>query len=130
NDIVPLSSPITTRDGQVVSSVSIPKGALVVVPVRAINTSEMFWGPDAEEFRPERWLESESDSGANDIQSYRHILTFITRPRECLGKTFALTEFKSVLSVIIRNYILEFPDGPKTKVGQWRGLIAKPNVEG
>ncbi|KAJ7573406.1 cytochrome P450 [Mycena floridula] len=130
NDIVPLSSPITTRDGQVVSSVSIPKGALVVVPVRAINTSEMFWGPDAQEFRPERWLESESDSGANDIQSYRHILTFITGPRECLGKTFALTEFKSVLSVVIRNYILEFPDGPKTKVGQWRGLIAKPNVEG
>ncbi|KAJ7580775.1 cytochrome P450 [Mycena floridula] len=130
NDIVPLSSPITTRDDQIVSSVSIPKGALVVVPVRAINTSEMFWGPDAEEFRPERWLESEADSGANDIQSYRHILTFITGPRECLGKTFALTEFKSVLSVIIRNYILEFPGGPKTKVGQWRGLIAKPNVEG
>ncbi|KAJ7580751.1 cytochrome P450 [Mycena floridula] len=130
NDIMPLSSPITTRDGQVVSSLSIPKGALVVVPLRAINTSEMFWGPDAEEFRPERWLESEADSGANDIQSYRHILTFITGPRECLGKTFALTEFKSVLSVIIRNYILEFPDGPKTKVGQWRGILSKANVEG
>ncbi|KAJ7598521.1 cytochrome P450 [Mycena floridula] len=129
NDIVPLSTPITTRTGQVVSSIAIPKGALVVAPIRAMNTSETFWGPDAKEFRPERWLEG--DLGlAKEIQAHHHIYTFITGPRECLGKTFALTEFKSVLSVLIRNYTFEFPDGPKTKIGDWRALLPKPNVEG
>ncbi|KAJ7589875.1 cytochrome P450 [Mycena floridula] len=129
NDIVPLSAPITTRSGEMVSNVAIPQGAIVVVPIRAINNSEMFWGPDAKEFRPERWLEPESGL-AKDLQSHRHILTFIAGPRECLGKSFALTEFKSVLSLIIRNYKFELPDGPQTKIGRWGGLITKPNVEG
>ncbi|KAJ7587844.1 cytochrome P450 [Mycena floridula] len=129
NDILPLSAPITTRDRKVVSSVAIPKGTLIAIPIRAINTSEKFWGPDAKEFRPERWLESDS-SVAKDIQSYRHILTFISGPRECLGKTFALTEFKSVLSVMIRNFTFDLPDGPETKIGEWKGMVTKPNVEG
>ncbi|KAJ7579172.1 cytochrome P450 [Mycena floridula] len=129
NNIIPLSSPITTRDGQVVCSVAIPKGADVVVPIRAINTSETFWGPDAKEFKPERWLVSECGL-AKDIQAHRHILTFVSGPRECLGKTFALTEFKSVLSVIIRNYKFELPHGPETRIGEWRGLLVRPNVEG
>ncbi|KAJ7598493.1 cytochrome P450, partial [Mycena floridula] len=90
DDVLPLSSPITTPDGLPVSSVSIPKGVSVVVPITTINTSEMFWGSDAQEFRPERWLQAEANSGTNDIQSYRHILTFISGKRECLGKTFAL----------------------------------------
>ncbi|KAJ7599667.1 cytochrome P450 [Mycena floridula] len=129
NDIVPLSTPITTRNGQVVSSIAIPKGAFVAVPIRAVNTSETFWGPDAKEFRPERWLEPESGL-AKDIQAHRHILTFITGPRECLGKTFALTEFKSVLCIIIRNYKFELPGGPETKIGEWRGILTRPNAEG
>ncbi|KAJ7598471.1 cytochrome P450 [Mycena floridula] len=130
NDIVPLSTPITTRNGQVVSSIAIPKGALVVTPIRAMNTSEIIWGPDAKVFRPERWLEPNKLGLAKEIQAHHHIYTFITGPRECLGKTFALTEFKSVLSVIIRNYTFELTDGPKTKIGEWKGIIPKPNVEG
>ncbi|KAJ7580698.1 cytochrome P450 [Mycena floridula] len=129
NDIVPLLAPITTPNGEVVNSIAIPKGALVVVPIHAINTSDAFWGPDAKEFRPERWLEPEAGL-SKDLQSHRHILTFITGPRECLGKNFALTEFKSVLSLIIRNYKFELPHGPKTKIGQWGGLLVKPNSEG
>ncbi|KAJ7600660.1 cytochrome P450 [Mycena floridula] len=129
NDIVPLSSPVTTSHGQVVSSVAIPKGAAVVVPIRAVNTSETFWGPEAKEFRPERWLEPESGL-AKDIQAHPHILTFVSGPRECLGKTFALTEFKRILSLIIRSYKLELPNGPNTKIGEWRGLLVRPNVEG
>ncbi|KAJ7599628.1 cytochrome P450 [Mycena floridula] len=129
DDIVPLSTPITTRNGQVVSEITIPKGALVVVPIGAVNTSEAFWGPDAKDFRPERWLEPESGL-AKEIQSHRHILTFISGPRECLGKTFALTEFKAVLSLMIRNYTFELSGGPETKIGEWRGLLVRPNAEG
>ncbi|KAJ7574646.1 cytochrome P450 [Mycena floridula] len=117
NDIVPLSAPITTRNEEVVNTIAIPKGR------------QHLLGPDAKEFRPERWLEPEAGL-AKDFQSYRHILTFITGPRECLGKNFALNKFKSVLSLIIRHYEFELPDGPKTKIGQWGGLIVKPNSEG
>ncbi|KAJ7574971.1 cytochrome P450, partial [Mycena floridula] len=106
-----LSTPITTRDGQVVSSIAIPKGVLVVVPIHAINMSATFWGSDAKDSRPERWLEPESGP-AKEIHSHRHILTFISGPRECMGKTFALIEFKNVLLIMIRNYKFELPGGP------------------
>ncbi|KAJ7598451.1 cytochrome P450 [Mycena floridula] len=129
HEILRLHPAVSETPRRVVSSIAIPKGALVVAPIRAMNTSETFWGPDAKEFRPERWLEG--DLGlAKEIQAHHHIYTFITGPRECLGKTFALTEFKSVLSVLIRNYTFELPDGPKTKISDWRALLPKPNVEG
>ncbi|KAJ7598450.1 cytochrome P450 [Mycena floridula] len=90
HEILRLHPAVSETPRRVVSSIAIPKGALVVAPIRAMNTSETFWGPDAKEFRPERWLEG--DLGlAKEIQAHHHIYTFITGPRECLGKTFALT---------------------------------------
>ncbi|KAJ7599676.1 cytochrome P450 [Mycena floridula] len=128
DDLLPLSVPVTTRSGQVVSSIAIPKGSQLVAPILAINTFKRFWGPDAEEFKPERWIDSSEP--AKDIQAYRHILTFSTGPRECLGKNFAMTELKIVISVLIRNYTFEFPGGPDTKIGTWMGVLPQPNVEG
>ncbi|KAJ7600560.1 cytochrome P450, partial [Mycena floridula] len=95
NDVLPLSSPITTRTGDVVSSTS-------VVPIRTLNTSETFWGPDVKEFLPERSLnQSKSDSlRFKEIQGYRHLLTFTAGASECIGKQFALAEFKAVLVVL------------------------------
>ncbi|KAJ7572020.1 cytochrome P450 [Mycena floridula] len=121
NDVLPLSVPVTTRSGQVVSSIAIPKGSHLIAPILGINTFRRFWGPDAEEFKPERWIDSAEP--AKEIQAYRHILTFLTGPRECLGKHFAMT-------VLIRNYTFEFPGGPDTKIGTWMGVIPQPNVEG
>lgn len=58
------------------------------------------WGKDAKEFIPERWLDparNPDTSGtlaAKDIQGHRHLLTFVDGPRLCLGRHFALAEFK------------------------------------
>jgi cytochrome P450 len=61
-----------------------------------MNRATAIWGPDAKEFKPERWLDNESGltARAKEIQGYHHLLTFIDGPRTCLGKGFALTEFK------------------------------------
>ena len=58
-----------------------------------MNRSEAFWGPNAKEFVPERWLEDEQTL-AKEIPGPRHILTFVDGPRLCLGRSFALAEFK------------------------------------
>ena len=59
-----------------------------------MNRAEAFWGANAKDFEPERWLERGDYSKAKEIQGHRHILTFSDGPRTCLGKSFALTEFK------------------------------------
>ncbi|KAF8169834.1 cytochrome P450 [Mycena galopus ATCC 62051] len=133
DDMLPLTAPIRTADGKLTDSVFVRKGTVVTLPIECINRSEVFWGPDAKEFNPARWLD-ETDSvnmhSAQEIQGYRHLLTFSDGARICLGKTFAVTEFKAVLSVLVRNYSFELPNGPDTLIGRHRNLLPRPKVEG
>ncbi|KAJ6473158.1 cytochrome P450 [Mycena sanguinolenta] len=131
DDILPISEPITLASGEVVDSIPIPKDTVVTVSIRCMNQSEVFWGPDAKEFKPERWLTLADDPlRAKEIQGHRHIITFTDGPRTCLGKSFALAEFKAVLSVLIRNFTFEFPDGPETEIAKHQGLLPRPKVAG
>ncbi|KAF8173848.1 cytochrome P450 [Mycena galopus ATCC 62051] len=129
DDVIPLGTPIVTPSGEIISSITVAKGTVIVEPIRAINRSEALWGPDAKEFKPERWFE-DIPVGARELQGYRHLLTFHDGPRTCLGKAFALAEFKAVLSVLIRNYAFEFPGGPETEIGNHAAIIMRPKVAG
>ncbi|KAJ7692825.1 hypothetical protein B0H14DRAFT_2651584 [Mycena olivaceomarginata] len=54
-----------------------------------------------EGFQPARWLDESpgfNQLRAQEIQGYRHLLTFSDGARICLGKVFAVAEFKAVLS--------------------------------
>ncbi|KAL5512215.1 hypothetical protein ACEPAG_3500 [Sanghuangporus baumii] len=132
DDIIPLSTPITTKSGKQVDHIAIAQGSAVFVPIRAINRSEEVWGPDAKEFNPERWMDNESGltSKAKEVQGYHHILSFIDGPRTCLGRAFAIAEFKSVLSVLIRNYVFSLRDGPETKIDMVTTILRRPKVSG
>ncbi|KAJ7071726.1 cytochrome P450 [Mycena belliarum] len=131
DDVVPIGEPITTASGDVVNSIAVTKGAMVTVSIRGMNRSEVFWGPDAKAFRPERWLTLSDDPlRAKEIQGHRHLITFLDGPRTCLGKAFALAEFKAALSVLVRNFTFEFPGGPETEIGKHRGIIPRPKVVG
>jgi cytochrome P450 len=100
DDIIPLSVPVQTVDNKTVDRVSIAAGQAISIPIRTMNRSTSIWGADAKEFKPQRWLDEGGISEkAKEIQGYRHILTFVDGPRMCLGKSFALTEFK------VRDYI-------------------------
>ncbi|TFY68884.1 hypothetical protein EVJ58_g742 [Rhodofomes roseus] len=131
DDIIPLSSPMRTPNGTLVDSIAVPKGQLVSVPIHMMNKSVKFWGPDAKQFKPERWLdEAGIPEPAQEIQGHRHLLTFVDGPRTCLGRHFALAEFKAVLCVLIRSYAFEFRDGPDTKTEIKRGILPRPSIAG
>ena len=106
DDIIPLSQPVRTRFGDVVNSITVARGTEVGINVASINRSVVVWGPDAKTFRPERWLEEGGiPKGAQEVQGYRHLLTFVDGPRSCLGKGFAMTEVKVlVLTTLHRRW--------------------------
>ena len=65
------------------------------MPISCMNTAAAYWGPDAREFRPERWLSEDGlPKKAQEVQGHRHLLTFVDGHRMCLGRGFALAEFK------------------------------------
>ncbi|KAJ7434787.1 cytochrome P450 [Mycena galericulata] len=131
DDVLPLTEPLETASGVSVEGVFVRKGTVISVPIKCINRSATFWGPDAKSFEPARWLNATADpQRAQEIQGYRHLLTFSDGARTCLGKGFALAEFKAVLSVLVRNYTFEFPQGPETVIGQHRNILPRPKVEG
>ncbi|RDB20270.1 11-oxo-beta-amyrin 30-oxidase [Hypsizygus marmoreus] len=131
DDVIPLSKPIHDLEGQLVDNIFIAKGTTISVPIMCLNRSEVMWGREPKEFNPNRWLnDSVYKERAAEIQGYRHLLTFIDGPRTCLGKGFALTEFKAVLSVLVRNFSFALPDGPGTKIERHEGILPRPKVAG
>ncbi|KAI6026842.1 cytochrome P450 [Pisolithus microcarpus] len=131
DDVIPLLEPVQTKSGEIVDSIVVERGTILSVPISCINRSDAIWGPDAKAFKPERWLEPNGiTEKAQEVKGHRHLLTFGDGPRSCIGKTFALAEIKTVLSMAIRNFVLEMKDGPDTKVELSRGITLRPKVVG
>ncbi|KAJ7650922.1 cytochrome P450 [Roridomyces roridus] len=133
DDFLPLSAPIQTADGDFVNEVLVRKGQYVKLSIDCINRSEKLWGPDAKVFNPARWIDESNgvdQQRAKELQGYRHLLTFSDGPRICLGKVFALVEFKTVISVLVRNFTFEFPNGPDTEITRRMGMLPRPGVAG
>jgi len=55
---IPLSSPLPSGDMHLI----VPKGTLVAIPLNVLHTDPAFWGKDAGEFKPQRWLDREGCS--------------------------------------------------------------------
>ena len=55
--VMPLSNPIKGNDGTFMNEIPVPKGTIVTVGILASNCNEEIWGPDAHEWKPERWLQ-------------------------------------------------------------------------
>lgn len=130
-DVIPLSEPLRTSDGEFVDHIVVAAGQQIIVPTQFMNTSTAFWGEDAREFRPKRWLAEDGiPKKAQEIEGHRHLLTFISGNRMCLGRAYALVELKAILSVLVKNYVFELPDGPHTPIELCRGILLRPRTVG
>ncbi|KAG5636063.1 hypothetical protein H0H81_009209, partial [Sphagnurus paluster] len=53
---VPLMTPVKGIDGREMHSILIPKGTTIFMSILNANRDPALWGPDAHEWKPERWL--------------------------------------------------------------------------
>ena len=81
-----------------------PEGAVACFSPYALGRDPGRWGVDADEFRPERWLDSER-GGASSSFSF---LPFGAGPRGCLGTRLGLTEAVVGVAKILRGFSLRF----------------------
>ena len=54
--VLPVSGSTQGRDGRALQQVHVPKGTFIILSNLASNTNPAIWGPDAREWKPERWL--------------------------------------------------------------------------
>ncbi|TNY20945.1 putative cytochrome P450 monooxygenase [Rhodotorula diobovata] len=83
----------------------IEKGDTVFWSDWAMGRDTSVWGPDAAQFRPERWLDGE---GALHRESQFKFHAFNGGYRLCLGQNLALYEGTAVLASLLRSFDLDF----------------------
>lgn len=74
------------------------------------NFNKSVYGPDADEFRPDRWLDADNNLKRPKEESY---LTFGLGSRTCVGKNISLLEINKLIPLLVRDYDIRFvrPDG-------------------
>ncbi|KAI0717432.1 cytochrome P450 [Cerioporus squamosus] len=125
--LMPVMEPIRMRDGTLSNAVHIPKGTRVIANIRACNRDPALWGPDAEEWRPSRWLEPlpRELEEAHIPGVYSHMMTFIGGSRACIGFKLAQVEIKTVLFVLLQHFKFE----PTGKQINWNmAAVQYPSV--
>ncbi|KAJ6788126.1 hypothetical protein PWT90_09490 [Aphanocladium album] len=100
----------------VVQNTPIPKGTLFIVPIWAINTDPLHWGPNAHEFKPERWLSPEHggtskvNAASGGATSNYAFMTFIHGPHSCIGGNFSRSEMACLLAAWVGRFDFRIQD--------------------
>ncbi|CAK9135197.1 unnamed protein product [Ilex paraguariensis] len=94
---VPADGKSSEQDDVLPDGFKIKKGDGVIYMAYAMGRMTFIWGEDAEEFRPERWL----DKGVFRPESPYKFTAFQGGPRICLGKEFAYRQMKILAAVLI-----------------------------
>ncbi|GFQ68032.1 cytochrome P450 3A41, partial [Trichonephila clavata] len=82
--------------------IKLKKGTAIQVPAYHIHRDPELWGPDADEFRPERF----SPENKSKIHSMA-FQAFGAGPRNCVGMRFAFMEAKLALARLLSKYKLQ-----------------------
>jgi len=81
----------------------IPKGTVLMASYYYMHLSEEYWGEDAKEFVPERWLDKTRVPKDG-------FYPFSAGSRNCIGQNFALLEMRLIIASLVRRYrILDIP---------------------
>jgi cytochrome P450 len=108
---VPNTSRIAYRDTTIVGQ-TVPKGTKVFIPIWTINRLEQFWGDDAQQFRPERWINAENGKPNNHggCNNNFGFMTYLHGPRSCIGQGLARAELKALVAAWLYCFEFEFAD--------------------
>ena len=120
---VPETRRVASRD-TTLGGERIPAGTDIMIPIWWLNRSLQLWGPDAAEFRPERWIDAETGKPNNNggAGSNYALMTFLHGPRSCVGQGFAKAELRTLLAAWMLSFEFEMarpdevlvPDGMVT----------------
>ncbi|KAK4612855.1 Cytochrome P450 monooxygenase ptmK [Fulvia fulva] len=111
--------PVTVRDCVKTTQLAgqhIPKGTQVILSPWATNRNPALWGPDADKFIPERWIDTDEKTGDRrpnkngGAPSNYAILTFLHGPRSCIGQGFAQAELRCLVAAWTGMFSMEMAD--------------------
>ncbi|KAJ4758544.1 Cytochrome P450 [Rhynchospora pubera] len=100
---VQFDSKFCNGDDTLPDGANVTKGTRVTYHSYAMGRMEDVWGPDCNEFRPERWL---NNGRFVPVSPFKYPV-FQGGIRVCVGKEMALMEMKTVIVTILRSFDFE-----------------------
>ncbi|MQM12530.1 hypothetical protein Taro_045448 [Colocasia esculenta] len=107
---VPVDPKACLSDDTLPGGYDVRGGDLVSYAPYSMGRMKQLWGEDAEEFRPERWLD---EKGVFQPESPFKFAAFQAGPRICLGKDFAYMQMKIFAAVLAHFFTFELRDADK-----------------
>ncbi|KAK0192529.1 cytochrome P450 [Armillaria mellea] len=104
DDVLPLSTPITTTSGKVLHELPIPKGLHIDASIAAYNRNKEIFGDDADVFDLDRWLRDAPPKTKTALGVYANLFTFAGGSRSCIGWRFAVTELHAFMIELLSNF--------------------------
>ncbi|GAB1203804.1 hypothetical protein APSETT445_002444 [Aspergillus pseudonomiae] len=84
----------------------VPEGTHIGTNAWPLHYSEKVYGPDADQYRPERWLEDKPQPDYRESMMF----AFGSGSRTCIGRNISLLEITKVLPQIVRKFDLKFEE--------------------
>ncbi|KAF2762831.1 cytochrome P450 [Pseudovirgaria hyperparasitica] len=121
---------VAIRD-TIICDTHIKKNTILVLFPWAINRNPAFWGVNADDMVPERWIDEMPDGTR---KANRHggapsnmcELTFLHGNRSCIGKDFAKAELRYVIAALFKDHQLKRLPGDDGTVIPAGSLTIKP----
>ncbi|KAL3743682.1 hypothetical protein ACJRO7_018881 [Eucalyptus globulus] len=107
---LPVDAKICFSDDVFPDGFNVREGDMVSFQPYAMGRMKFIWGDDAEDFRPERWLDS---NGVFQPESPFKFTAFQAGPRICLGKEFAYRQMKIFSAVLLSCFTFKLADAKK-----------------
>ncbi|KAK5240450.1 hypothetical protein LTS06_012451, partial [Exophiala xenobiotica] len=101
---------VVPKGGATIAGRYFPEKTEVGVNSWVAHANQSIFGVDAEDFKPERWLESAERSS----EMNRYIMTFGAGSRTCIGKNISLLEISVLIPELVRkfDFTLVHPERP------------------
>ncbi|EEY14690.1 benzoate 4-monooxygenase cytochrome P450 [Verticillium alfalfae VaMs.102] len=121
-----LMSVAVPRGGDVMHGMSIPEGTQIGWSAFGVLRSKAVFGPDADTFRPERWLEA----GDEELKAMtaQWELVFKYGKWQCLGKTVALLDLNKIFVELLRRFDFSLIDPIEPMKSYSAGIFIQSNL--
>jgi cytochrome P450 len=99
---VPIMQKEAAKDTVICGDIPVRKGEQWCLPIYALARNPDVWGPDASEFKPERWIDPKT--GTLLTVPATKFPAFSAGPRVCIGMKLGLLELRVVAANLAHRY--------------------------
>lgn len=109
---------VVPQAGATIAGRSIPAKSIVGINAWVAHQNQSVYGPDADSWRPERWLEIEQEGRGGEVE--RYFFAFGMGSRTCIGKNISLLEISKLVPTLVKKFDFQLSERMVGEGRSWK----------